>query len=274
MPGEVFALYIDMLGFAALVEQYPDAIEERGHMTEDGESYTVNSSSRSAETFRLFQPVLYRFLDKHYEHHPTCKAMLFSDCAFIVDKYALVSAMSAVALMLDFVKMCIPVRMGIGFGTFNDVRSSSDIRGTFSVTRSLFSGTAVVRAHAAEQCGGKGMRIFLHPSLATCIEDISWRASVLPIDPPFQAAPWELSYLYRTLHREEEADKNDRELFRLVSVMWDRAPKAAYPHYAATSAALSSMRRMLNRREMVVTTDSYRHYVQEIPPPQVPPQSG
>jgi hypothetical protein len=268
MPGEVAALFIDMLGFAALVEQYPDAIAVHGGMTEDGESYTYNSSSPSAERFRLFQLVLDRFLERHYPDHPTCKAMLFSDCAFIVDKHVLVCARSAVDLMQAFIGMAIPVRMGIGFGTFNEVRSSSDVREAFSVTRSLFTGTAVARANAAERCGGKGMRIFLHPSLATCLEHISWRAYVLPLDPPYPAAPCELSYLYRALLREEEADKDDRELFRLVGLMWDWAPESVHAHYAATIAALNSMRRILNRSEMVVTTDSWRHHhVQEIPSP-------
>ena len=173
MRGEVAALFIDMLGFAALVEKYPDATAVQYHTDEDGESHNVNVTSQSAERFRLFQLVLDRFLDKHSEYHPDCKAMLFSDCAFIVDKSALVCALSAVDLMQDFIRMCIPVRMGIALGTFNEVRSSSDVRGAFSVTRSLFTGTAVARANAAEGCGGKGMRIFLHPSIAPCIKEIS-----------------------------------------------------------------------------------------------------
>lgn len=269
---EVTALFIDMLGFAALVEQFPDAVEKIGCVTEDGDRYTIDSPSESAERFRLFQLVLDRFLEQHYQSHPGGRAMLFSDCAFILDEHPLVCALAAVDLMQGFIRMAIPVRMGIAFGTFQEVRSSSDVRDAFRVTRSLFTGTAVARASVAERCGGKGMRIFLHPSLAPRVEDISWRATVLQIDPPYPAAPRELSYLHRGF-REQEAEQDDRELFRLVGVMWDRAPETAHVHYATTIAMLNSMRRALDRPEVVLTTNSWGKHVLDASPQNDPHQA-
>jgi len=101
------------------------------------------------------------------------QAMLFSDCAFLVfartadaDIVSVRAAIIARKLMCHFIKERVPVRMGIGNGTVYDIEHSTkaDVTNVMG-SKSRFIGTAVVHAHAAEQCGGKGMRIFLDESV-------------------------------------------------------------------------------------------------------------
>ena len=68
-------------------------------------------------------------------------------------------------LMRRLVKDEVPVRMGIGQGTFLVLRFRADVSLTIGEYAAQFLGTAVVRAHMAEKCGLKGMRVLLHPSV-------------------------------------------------------------------------------------------------------------
>jgi len=124
--------------------------------------------------------------------HGDLKAMLFSDCAFLEFGNSIRTALVATALIRDFVKARVPVRMGIGRGTFYPFKFSTEVSGATVLARSLFVGTAVVRAHAAEQCGGKGIRIFVHPSVRADIPSIQQRIKVLALGKPYKDASWEL----------------------------------------------------------------------------------
>lgn len=63
------------------------------------------------------------------------------------------------------------MRAGIAYGTFAAVRFRSDVTLDGSDHAAHFLGTGVVRAHAAETCGIKGIRILLHPSAAALLAD-------------------------------------------------------------------------------------------------------
>jgi hypothetical protein len=81
--------------------------------------------------------------------------------------------------------------MGIGKGTFYPSQFSTDLIGSTIVTRSLFVGTAVVRSHCAEQCGGKGPRIFVHPSIEAEVT-----SKVVALAKPYENAKCELDFLH------------------------------------------------------------------------------
>jgi len=68
--------------------------------------------------------------------------------------------------MRGFLQAKVPVRMGLGFGTFRSIGTTSAFRNTSTVVRAMFAGTSIVRAVAAETCGGKGMRIFVDRSFS------------------------------------------------------------------------------------------------------------
>jgi hypothetical protein len=177
--------------------------------------------------------------------HGDLKAMLFSDCAFLEFGNSIRTALVATALIRDFVKARVPVRMGIGRGTFYPFKFSTEVSGATVLARSLFVGTAVVRAHAAEQCGGKGIRIFVHPSVRADIPSIQQRIKVLALGKPYKDASWELDYLpdRKPANDRPVEEAADRELFEAVGEMKDpAAPMRVRRQYVETIKALNRMR--------------------------------
>lgn len=83
------------------------------------------------------------------------QAMLLSDCGFLVYENALRAALAAANLMRAFITRGVPLRMGLARGTFYDMEYETNAtdRESHVVSKSRFYGTAVIHAHAAEQCG-------------------------------------------------------------------------------------------------------------------------
>jgi hypothetical protein len=100
--------------------------------------------------------------------------------------------------MRAFITRGVPVRMGLGKGTFYDMEYETNAAGSEShvVSKSRFYGTAVIHAHAAEQCGGKGMRIFLHRSLEEDLALIRHRLHPMRLRRPLKGVNYELDYLH------------------------------------------------------------------------------
>ena len=118
--------------------------------------------------------------------------------------------------MREFIKASVPVRMGLGKGTFYSFGYSTDTGAdSMLVSKSRFIGTAVVRAHAAERCGGKGLRIFVHPTVSD-LDDSSADFKILDLPEPFNDVKRELDYLFRSKPAQEKSmvDAADRELFQ------------------------------------------------------------
>jgi hypothetical protein len=153
-------------------------------------------------------------------------------------------AMMAPKLMRDFILNRVPVRMGIGKGTFYPFKFSTDITDSTVVTRSLFMGTAVVRANRAERCGGKGMRIFVHPSVEA--EFVSKNMALVR---PFEDSKAELDFLHepRPAQVTPSAEEDDRRLFDAVKEMKEAAPEGVQNHYLDALEAMNRMRRKNGR---------------------------
>src|SRR5712692_6223950 len=122
--------------------------------------------------------------------------MLFSDCGFVVFDDWVQVKFFAPELMRGFIKAKVPVRMGLAYGSCNTVRFTSDTIDTFRLTRAIFYGTGVIRSTLAEKRGGKGCRIFVHPSAGNSLQEPNSFAMLLPIQAPTSDAGWELSYLH------------------------------------------------------------------------------
>jgi hypothetical protein len=170
--------------------------------------------------------------------------MLFSDCAFLEFGNPIMMARMAPKLMRDFILNKVPVRMGIGKGTFYPFKFSTDITDSTIVTRSLFMGTAVVRANRAERCGGKGMRIFVHPSVEA--EFVSKNMALVK---PFEGSKAELDFLHeaRPAQQKPSAEEDDHKLFDAVVEMKEAAPESEQNHYLETLEAMNRMRRKNSR---------------------------
>jgi hypothetical protein len=242
---EHVVLYVDVLGFAALTERYPNPSID----SESG-SWQFSETSESASQFGRFCAVIDQTLP--VEHEVT--SMVFSDCAFMVLGPALRTALFATELMQHFMKAGVPVRMGLASGTFDVVRLSADAYGTSKLTRAVFWGTGIVRASRAEKCGGKGMRIFVDASMAQELDSIGQRVAVLPLPKPSNAAQWELSYLF-----EEDpgqpgsptAAERDQDLWigtaRIRRALPQPVPAKVQRHYRETFAAINRMRQKAGR---------------------------
>ena len=148
-------VYLDLLGFAALIEANP-----LHFVTEpvDNPNWQTSPANPAAQRLTLFHNVLESSISSEQPNH----AMVFSDCAFGIFYTPTACADFAVALMRGFLQAKVPVRMGLSFGTFRSIgTTSSALHNTSTVVRAMFAGTSIVRAVAAETCGGKGMRILL-----------------------------------------------------------------------------------------------------------------
>jgi hypothetical protein len=142
---------------------------------------------------------------------------------------------------------------GIGRGTFYPLTVSTENSASVLVSRSRFVGTAVINAHAAEQCGGKGLRIFVHPSATSDLQKFNGRINLLTLRTPFPSAALELDYLYEPTPAlsTPSADTLDRELFAAVKEMKDpTAPFHVRRQYTETLNAMNAMRTANSRRRI------------------------
>jgi len=184
-------IFFDLLGFATLTEQWPRRIvhRRRGHLR-------LRGTSEASNQLGTFHSIIEQTILQFTRMTPHITAMSFSDCGFVEIGNPLLSATFAVALMQHFVRAGIPVRMGMATGTFWRGRQSSDTFGQTSINRAIFYGTAIVRAHQAEQCGLSGMRIFLDETLESVFSRVDYRFKVLRLKQKRRRVVAELSYLY------------------------------------------------------------------------------
>ena len=200
-------IFVDMLGFAALTEKHPRRIETDQHAV-----YTARTQSQ----FNRFDHMLDCCINDQ-RFYSGITAMLFSDCAFLKPGNSLQAGLIATELMREFIKAGVPVRMGIGKGTFYSFEYSMDAGGDSRrlVSKSRFLGTSVVRAAAAEKCGGKGMRIFVHPK----VDDLNSNSDfkILKLQQGYENADRELDYLHP--EENQKADEQDGNLSQGVDDM-------------------------------------------------------
>ena len=234
-------LFIDILGFAALTEANPSAV---ARCDPDARGRVEVGPSLLQKQMLKFQAVLEGlFSDEAIK----AQAMLFSDCAYLVTAEASAAALVAADLMRAFILERVPVRMGIGKGTFHGFELSLSLSPSKeSVSRCLFAGTGVVLAHAAEQCGGKGLRIFVHRSVEA---DLSKTRNVrlVRLKERFLNARWELNYLPQRgiVQRSSSVEAGVQDLMDAVSEMKKAAksaPARIRRHYVHTLKSLGRMR--------------------------------
>jgi len=233
-------LFVDMLGAAALTEKFPKRLADSGP---DEAGFYHTWSTDAPNQFNRFTRVLDIAIQECQRYHPV-RAMLFSDCAFLEVGNPVLMAMTAPKLMREFILSKVPVRMGIGKGTFYPFKFSTDITDSTIVTRSLFMGTAVVRAHRAERCGGKGMRIFVHPLVET--EFVSRNVALVN---QYEHSKAELDFLHeaRPAQQTPSAEQDDHKLFDAIIEMKEAAPEGEQKHYLDTLDAMNRMRRKNSR---------------------------
>lgn len=168
-----YVAFVDILGFAQQVESLDSegfqAIckywEQRILPPFHSPAYKL---TRTYETFqRYFDGIQQSSALEGRRRSPTgvVDSFLFSDSAFIATTDALDLLMFCRHFVRMLMNMKIPVRRGVGAGSF----ASFDIEtrraaGGHVFVRCPFLGSAVVRAYRAESSGLRGLRCFVHPS--------------------------------------------------------------------------------------------------------------
>ena len=246
-------LFIDILGFAALTEAYPidlDLLKTCDRPLSPSHNIdTILASSRNqlVSTFTRFHASLGATLNLANMRHPLT-AITFSDSAFIVTTYSYEAVNIAIDLLHALLPQKIPVRMGIAYGSFSALRFKSDIMSDGGYHAAQFLGTAIVRAHAAETCGIKGLRILLHPSLIPLFDDNRHNPESTGGKHPIRYL--ECSEKERTnkigVHHEIDywhlRPTSEADAWHAFQDMWNEAPQSVYEHYEVTAEAINRMR--------------------------------
>jgi hypothetical protein len=250
-PNRV-VVFADMLGFAALTEANPidlRLLHAHGHpLSVRPEDIFSTPKNPLTEAFSRFHYSLQWAITMAGMKH-TITAITFSDSVFVATTYLFEATSFAIYLARSLLSQNIPVRMGIAFGSFAALRFRSDVSADGGYHAAQFLGTAVVRACAAERCGIKGMRIFLHPSVESLFSDATHRPDPPPVN-TYPVRPLECPVAERAnnarvcyeLDYWDLATTKERSAWRGLQEMWASAPQSESEHYQATAEAINRMR--------------------------------
>jgi hypothetical protein len=237
-PKKKAVLFIDVLGFASLVNTYPldvsdlvgqDRLDHRfARIFDEGEN-------RLTSVFWGFHNSLKWALEIARLSHPVT-AISFSDSAFIATDHVKESVGVSIRLMQSLLSGGIPARAGIAYGTFAAVRFKSDIGLDSGEHAAHFLGTGVVGAHDAEGCGPKGVRILLHPSVSPLLDET---APLLEL--PERERRNDIGVRHEIDYWSFNVT-NGREAWHRIQDLWTAAPSSAQPHYEASAEAIHRMR--------------------------------
>lgn len=251
-------VYADILGFSDLVMSMSGAI---GLL--DGFYYSTMSLAQLRESFAeppIPDPLtqtfaaFHRALDIHISdlvNVDPLQSIVFSDSAFVVFRDLNTAIYFAQVFMRDLISFRVPVRMGIGRGSFRGLRLTTDISDEVRRHSSQFLGTGVIRAHQAESCGLKGLRIFIHPDADMkenwpgdfcAVPEITEPQRVArPITQELNYIPHEPEFIPRA-GGAQTADDAYGEIVTAVTAMMNASPARTRVHYEQTFAALARMR--------------------------------
>jgi hypothetical protein len=241
-------IFVDVLGFKAITNEYQVRVR---HFHDKATGFLGTSTTEMQGRINRFNTVLDQCV-LNEAVNGGIQAMLFSDCAFLILDNSLRAALVAVDLMRNFIKNGVPVRMGVGKGTFYDIEYSTYTNaGTLTISKSRFIGTGVACAHDAEQCGGKGMRIFVDRSVREDLPFIRQRIKTVQLPKALKGVEWELDYLSesRPMAEEQKVEAADRELFENVARMGNpQYTRDVQRQYTETLRAMNRMRQANSRK--------------------------
>jgi hypothetical protein len=175
MQAVFTTVFVDILGFVALVEANEWSLDlldsfYSSSKTLDEIRTDITSSKYRRPThpldavFSAFHRTLEVNIDRSLRASHL-HSIVFSDSAFVAFEHPEIAFDFAQKTMQDMLSLEVPIRMGIGAGSFRALRFKTDTGDRIGLHASYFSGTSVTRAHAAESCGVPAMRILLHPEL-------------------------------------------------------------------------------------------------------------
>ena len=243
-----FVVYADLLGFRDLVLT---------HRTVQAETLGFRQNPRNmAASLEYGNPLQRRLKTFHTAIHNAVtdiqwqdevSVMIFSDSLFLATRDAATCMSFCHLLMVDSISLSVPVRMGVGHGTFVSNTFAFESTPRVKAVTTQFLGTGVVHASDAEHAV-KGLRIAVHPS---CVEALtkaleSRRLLSLPEEERTDAAHHEWNFIplgaeWQRWGRRETLSKD--ALPRVVKSMKAESPKEpdVQIHYDRTLRAIGNM---------------------------------
>jgi hypothetical protein len=249
---EQFVAFVDILGFRALVlgHRVPRSstlapLDRMGFdATIDllGDLDDLRSPLRRC--FVSFHEILRTQLNKA-NSGDDLTAVVFSDSFFLATEDWYPCLRFCQAFMRSCIAAKIPVRMGVGYGSFSSNRFAIETMKGMRIVSTEFLGSAVVFATDAEKAV-KGMRIALHPTVLPTIGYTNakpYKFLSLPAEECSEAAIHELNYSDSSFLIGEAPDGDTAaSLLRYVADMKGHAPALPHiqVHYEQTSRALET----------------------------------
>lgn len=251
VPKDRLVLFVDMLGFASLLKRSPADVYKlqpvfRALSSMDSlvGSLVTGQQGPLVARFAAFHSELETRI-RHYAQS-NITAITFSDSAFVSMPNPFHICEFAGTLMRTMIAARVPVRMGIGAGSFAAVRFVSDNTDNAHVHTSQFLGTAVVNAYRAEHCGLSGLQIFLHPSASKVIRE-GTGVEYIRLDNATPDANAELNYLDLLVAKVQPGatTKLYDSLKSRVEEMSEDSPSDKRHYYKNTLRALQRMKQDL-----------------------------
>ena len=267
-----FVLFVDMLGFASLVEEEGDELDELSPIFTGVELYNP-TASESLLGYRFIN--FHRCLNQARVRLQALGAgtgIVFSDSAFFRIDSLEAAINLARALMFELVTSEVPARMGIARGSYRMLRFLTDSSAQVSFHMSQFLGTGIVRAYKTEQCGVPGLRILLHPDLEPLLDKNTLR--IVPVKPSERmrlSVISEVNYL-DTEKNFSGPDFDDCIQFDSLRWMAGLTDENLQYHYVDTFNAWNVMRAQIGRApypwDKFLDRDEYdyTHGIREKPP--------
>jgi hypothetical protein len=247
----MYVIFIDLLGFATAVEGLtPDEHDKLASVIRAADSNAEDDWSgprlprapaRLYRTYVGFQKALRQGLEDVHAmagvSRETVTSTIFSDSAFVMFESTELLVHFAWNFMSRIYHKCIPVRGGIGSGSFSHFSLSLVSHpGGHLDAHCPFLGSGVVRAYRAESCGLKGARIFVHSSAA---RDLSAILIPLPEDEIKADVAHELNLLRSGWSGNELNTARQSLIF--LELMGRDVPDKHREHYVRSAAAVGRM---------------------------------
>lgn len=239
----MYVAFLDLLGFAEAIESFSQKeMKKLPQNIQSDINYFRGSLPPGVFNSLAFQQIS-RDLFLSFAPYGL-KSYLFTDSLFVISANPNLIIDYSRHLFIKMYYHLIPIRGGIGCGSFQTSSiETNHSHADSSLISCPFFGSGVVRAFRAESCGVKGMRLIVHPSFTRLIEKLRPSDILrLPKNEQSKHASAEINLLMPQLSY-DEVPKAFHKYTEFLEKMKSRSNQAHYIHYSATQ---SSLERMLN----------------------------
>ena len=265
LPHHKFIAFIDLLGFADLIErldpdeEYVVSFLMRAESSPDEYPSLIGRPGWKVYCqYWEFRTLIEQSLrERRYEHAefgfvPTFKSIRFSDSVFIAadkieDLFALCSSMLRAALDRK-----VPIRGGLAVGSWFHFSLSSNLTMAGATDISApFWGSAVVRAYRAESSGLKGLRVFAHPLIRSYVNCNDYKGELMKwwvLLPEEERNEWASDELNQIVKPDGTVDGSTSAMREALEQMRADASAPAQVHYQRTLSALERMEKTAHRK--------------------------